>query len=65
MEMLLDYVFGVICYKVGFWVLKVVTLGHFTGESSYWFGLVCMLGALVLLSPLVTFIVWKIMASAG
>ncbi|WP_137886567.1 hypothetical protein [Pseudomonas sp. 2FE] len=47
MEMLIEVVFGVICYRVGFWVLKAITFGRFTGKSSYWFGLICALGALV------------------
>ncbi|UQS89103.1 hypothetical protein M5C90_26975 [Pseudomonas chlororaphis subsp. piscium] len=65
MNLLIDFVFNTICYWVGFWVLKTVTLGRFTGESSYWFGLVCALGALVLLSPFIIFIALKIMASGG
>ncbi|WP_237881555.1 hypothetical protein [Pseudomonas sp. PGPR40] len=64
MEMLLEVVFGVICYRVGYWVLRVITLGRFTGKSSYWFAVVCTVGALVILSPIITIIAWKLMESA-
>jgi hypothetical protein len=63
MDLLFDLVVGTICYWVGFSVLKILTLGRFAGKSSYWPGLVSLLGALVLLSPLITYIALKIIAS--
>ncbi|MNE67244.1 hypothetical protein D3C80_1628410 [compost metagenome] len=64
METLIEVIFRVICYRVGYWVLKAITLGRFTGKSSYWSEVTCTLGALVLLSPIITIIVLKLVESA-
>jgi len=65
MDFLIEFIFGVICYRVGFGLLRIITFGRFTGKSSYWPGLVGLLGALVLFSPFIAFVTWKIVMSAG
>ncbi|MDF3933978.1 hypothetical protein [Pseudomonas citronellolis] len=64
MDFLLELLTEVVCYKVGFFVLKCVTLGRFQGKSSYWDGLVSLVGGVVLLSPLIGWIAWLIVTDA-
>jgi len=64
MEELFNMLSEVVCYKVGFFVLKGLTFGRFQGKSSYWDGLVALVGALVLLSPLIAWITWLIWSDA-
>ncbi|RMQ40804.1 hypothetical protein ALQ04_00929 [Pseudomonas cichorii] len=64
MDLLFDFLLNTLCYKVGLWVMKVITFGRFKGKSSYWFGFILMLGGLVVLAVLIGFITLLVMINA-
>ena len=65
MDMLFEWLVDTVCHWIGFRVLKMVTFGRFVGKSTYWDGLVPLVGLLVLLSPFIAFITWLIINSGG
>ena len=64
MEIVFEYLVGVLCYWLGFGFLKIVTLGRYQGKSRDRYGFVEGLGLLILITPLATLITLKIIASA-
>lgn len=65
MDFIVDFLFNVLAYKVGVFVLRLLSGGRFKGESGFAWGWALVVGGLVLYTPFVVFIALLIYYSGG
>ncbi|WP_256580641.1 MULTISPECIES: hypothetical protein [unclassified Pseudomonas] len=65
MDFIVDFLFNVLAYKVGVFVLRLLSGGRFKGESGFAWGWALVVGGLVLYTPFVVFIALLIHYSGG
>ncbi|WP_248739450.1 hypothetical protein [Pseudomonas sp. MWU12-2029] len=54
MDFIMDFLFNLLAYKVGVFVLRLLSGGRFKGESGFAWGWALVVGGLVLYTPIVT-----------
>jgi len=52
MESILNIIFGVLCFNVGLWILRVLTFGRVKKVSSWWRMSLVALGMIAITLPL-------------
>jgi len=53
MDFIMDFLFNLLAYKVGVFVLRLLSGGRFKGESGFAWGWALVVGGLVLYAPVV------------
>ncbi len=53
MDFIMDLLFNLLVYKVGVFVLRLLSGGRFKGESGFAWGWALVVGGLVLYTPIV------------
>lgn len=58
MDIIIDYFFNKVCYRIGFIFLFVITFGRFEGERSNYLYLVSVVGVCVVISLVALIIIF-------
>jgi hypothetical protein len=63
MDFIFDILINLLAYRVGLYVLRLLSGGRFKGESGFAWGWALAVGSLVLSTPFVALIAWLIHTS--
>ncbi|MBV7548299.1 hypothetical protein KW849_18615 [Pseudomonas sp. PDM26] len=65
MDFIFDILINLLAYRIGVYVLRLLSGGRFKGESGFAWGLALAIGCLVLFAPFVALIALLIHISGG